>query len=115
MAISVCGNAAGLTDLVMYAWLDINLAKAVHNIVNAVLFAVFQVPSITAQRCLNNNRDLVMCLPDFHPPINMLAAGVRNLGMLLDNFIDVSTIIVSKSVGIDPKAECEAQVLNPPS
>ena len=30
VAISVCGNAAGLTDLVMYAWLDINLAKVLH-------------------------------------------------------------------------------------
>lgn len=133
--ISVCGNAAGPADIFLYPLLDINLAKAVHNLGNAVLFSFLQLPSITVQRCNNNNRDLITCLPDFEPAFNMLVAGnhvvslstcvlfrwfffhtllraragTRNLGLLLDNWLDVSSIIVQKSLGIDPRADCEAQ------
>lgn len=109
IGINVCGNAAGIADIVLYPFMDINLAKAVHNIVNALLFAFLQLPSITVQRCMNNNKNIIMCLPDFEPPFNMLVAGTRNLGVLLDNWFDVSSIIVAKSFGLDPMAECEAQ------
>lgn len=115
--INVCGNGAGIADIVLYPLLDINLAKAVHNIVNAILFTIFQVPSITAHRCVNNNKDLIMCLPDFEPPFNMLVAGTRNLGVMVDNWFDVASIIVVKTFGIDPRAECEqqARLLSPAS
>lgn len=109
--ISVCANAAGPLDIVLYPLLDINLAKAVHNLMNFAMFTLLQLPSLTVQRCYNNNRDLIMCLPDFEPSFNMLVAGLRNLGMLLDNWLDVTSIIVQKSLGLDPKAECEAQAL----
>lgn len=115
--INACGNGAGLADIILFPLLDINLAKAVHNILNAVLYTVLQLPSVTVQRCLNNNRDLIMCLPDFEPPFNMLVAGTRNLGIMLDNWLDVSSIIVEKSFGLDPEAECEVQakLLSPAS
>ncbi len=107
--INACGNGAGLADIILFPLLDINLAKGVHNIVNAILYTVLQIPSVTVQRCLNNNKDLIMCLPDFEPPFNMLVAGIRNVGMMFDNWLDVSSIIVEKSFGFDPEAECEVQ------
>lgn len=108
---SVCANAAGLVDIVLYPLLDINLAKAMHNLLNSVMYLLLQLPSITIQRCYNNNHDLIMCLPDFEPVFNMMVAGTRNLGMLVDNWLDVSSIIIQKSFGLDPKAECDAQAL----
>lgn len=113
--INACGNGAGLADIVLFPLLDINLAKAVHNIVNALLYTILQVPSVTVQRCLNNGRDIIMCLPDFDPPFNMLVAGTRNLGMMFDNWLDVTSIIIEKSFGFDSDAECEvqAQLLSP--
>ena len=104
-----CGSGAGIMDIVLYPFMDINLAKAVHNIFNAILFTAFQIPSITVQRCTNNNKDVIMCLPDFEPPFNMLVAGIRNLGMMVDNWLDVSSIIVAKTLGLDAGAECDAQ------
>ena len=82
-----------------------------HNLANFVLYTFLHLPSVTVQRCYNNNHDLIMCLPDFEPSFNLLVAGLRNLGMLLDNWLDVASIIVQKSLGLDPKAECEAQAL----
>jgi hypothetical protein len=111
ICISICANAAGPFDIALYPLLDINLAKAVHNLVNFVLYTLLHLPSVTVQRCFNNNHDLIMCLPDFEPSFNLLVAGIRNLGMLVDNWLDVSSIIVQKSLGLDPKAECEAQAM----
>jgi hypothetical protein len=75
IVIRACGNAAGIADIAFFPLLDINFAKGVHNILNALMYTVLQLPSVTVQRCLNNNKDIIMCLPDFDPPINMLVAG----------------------------------------
>jgi hypothetical protein len=51
-----------------------------------------------------------MCLPDFNQPINMLVAGVRNLGILVDNWLDVSSIIALRSLSIsDDQTDCESK------
>lgn len=109
ICISICANAAGPVDIAMYPFLDINLAKAVHNLVNFILYTLLHIPSVTVQRCYNNNHDLIMCLPDFEPSFNMLVTGLRDLGLLFDNWFDVASIIVQKSLGLDPKAECDMQ------
>lgn len=90
----ICARGASPVDIALYPLMDINSAKAVHNIANAILFTLIQIPSVTVQRCNNQGKDLIMCLPDFEPPINMLVAGLRNLGDVLDNWIDVTSIIV---------------------
>lgn len=112
----MCRGASGVTDMALYPFLDINLGKSIHNLANAFLFTTIQVPSITAQRCISSNRDLLMCLPDFQPGWNMLTAGLRNVGQLVDNWVDVSTAIIQGSLGFDTSAiECEkaALALNP--
>lgn len=35
-----------------------------------------------------------MCLPDFEPVFNTLTSGLRSLGRMLDNWLDVTSIIV---------------------
>ena len=73
-----------------------------------------------------------MCLPDFDPFFNLLTMALRNTGDLLDNWLDVSTIIIQvrlssslstrllnihltplhsrkqKSIGFDFDDECES-------
>jgi hypothetical protein len=120
LLLGVCASAAGPLNIVMFPLMDINLAKAVHNIVNSVLYMVVQLPSVTAQRCLNHGiivggtrsgTALMMCIPDFSPPINMMVAGIRDLGVVIDNWIDVSSIIVQRMLRIlsDDEATCEQQ------
>jgi hypothetical protein len=144
IALALCGRAAAPVNMVLFPLLDINLAKSMHNLVNAVLYTVLQLPSVTAQRCKNhgpfssslpqqkpgsqanatlsssaapknnNPQALVMCLPDFNPPINMLVTGLRNLGFLIDNWVDVSSIIAQRSLGLlkEGEAECRTQALS---
>jgi hypothetical protein len=105
-----CATLGSVTNIILYPLIDINFAKGVHNLFNSVLFTVFQVPTITLLRCANNKQDFIMCLPDFDPPFDMLSAGLRNIGSLLDNWLDVSSIIVQDGVGLDTGSTACEQV-----
>jgi hypothetical protein len=110
IALALCGRAAAPVNMVLFPLLNINLAKSMHNLVNAVLYTVLQLPSVTAQRCKNhgpfsssspqqkpgpqanatlsssaapknnNLQALVMCLLDFNPPIKHAGDGAAKLG-----------------------------------
>jgi hypothetical protein len=121
IALSVCASASAPINIAIFPLMDINLAKAVHNMANSVLYTIFQLPSVTAQRCLNHGlasssnstqrsgNALLMCLPDFNQPINMFVAGLRNLGLMVDNWFDVSSIIALRSMGFtDDQADCRS-------
>lgn len=119
IAISMCASASAPVNIGFFPLMDINFAKGVHNIANAFLYAVFQLPSVTAQRCINHGRlnqssslssvDILMCLPDLNPPINMLVAGIRNMGVMVDNWLDVFSIIAQVSLSIGGKGlDCQA-------
>lgn len=90
----LCKGLTGPTDIATYPLVDINLAKGIHNTVNGVLFLFIQIWDIRTQRCAAHQNDLILCLPDFEPAFNFLCAGIRNFGVLLDNWFDVSSIIV---------------------
>lgn len=131
IALSICASASAPLNMLLFPLMDINLAKAAHNILNSILYTVFQLPSVTAQRCLNHGLDpktkkllyegsgnnssgsggsILMCMPDFNQPINMLVAGIRSLGLMLDNWADVSSIIALQSLGIlDDQTDCESK------
>lgn len=120
VVVGMCGRWLALVNIALFPFMDINLAKAVHNIVNALLYTVFQLPSVTAQRCNNHGPNtksssssgnatqkriydggsILMCIPDLNPPINMMVAGVRNLGVLVDNWLDVSSIIIQRFLNL---------------
>ena len=106
----------------MFPLMDINLAKGIHNIFNAIFYTVFQLPAVTALRCVNHCIDpqtkglkpaggsILMCLPDFNAPINMLVASIHNLSVLGYNWLDVSSIIVQRSLGLlDDQLDCESR------
>lgn len=109
----MCMDAAPVVDMVLFPFYDINFAKSVHNLANSVLFLIFQVGSITSQRCKASNYDTINCWPDFSPVFNFLTAGLRNLGKMLDNWFDVSTVIIQAAMGIDTSAaDCQKQALS---
>lgn len=75
------------------------------------------MPSVTAQRCRNHGPrvggSILLCMPDLNQPINMLVAGTRNLGRMVDNWLDVSSVIAQRSLGLlSPKdaaaLDCDA-------
>ncbi len=76
-----------------------------------------QVPSVTAQRCDRHGPrvggSILLCMPDLNQPLNMMAAGLRSIGRLIDNWLDVSSIIAQRFLGLlSPEAaealDCEA-------
>lgn len=103
----LCQYLSGPVGIVLYPFLDINLAKAVHNIGNGILFPFFQMPGISSRRCKDSGGDLLMCLPDVEPGLNMLVSGLRSLGLVLDNWLDASSIIIQVSLGFDPGLRCD--------
>lgn len=109
---SMCGSLSGPIDILLYPFLDINLAKGLHNAVNGLLYPVMQMPRITSRRCKDSGGDLVMCLPDMEPGLNLVVTGMRNIGQLLDNWLDVGSIIVQSSIGLDPGLKCDSMPLS---
>lgn len=107
---SVCSLMNAPVKIVMYPFLDINFAKAVHNLLNGILFTLFQIPSVTVLRCHRNNNNLIMCLPDFDPCFNLLTVGLRNLGAGIDNWLDVASVIIQSHLGLGG-VECDLVAL----
>jgi len=85
-------------DWAAYLFMDINFGEGVHYLVNSVLFLVTQVPLITIQRCTAGGGELVYCLPDFEPVFQLVVQGVRGFGFGIDNWLDVTMIIVQAAL-----------------
>ncbi len=96
----LCACLSGPIDLLTYPFMDINFAEGLHFTTNSVLFTVTQLPALTAHRCTTyGTESLVMCIPDFQPPFQMLVAGLRSMGHFMDNWLDVLVLIVQASLG----------------
>lgn len=106
---SVCGPLAVPLDIIMNPIMDINFAKAVHNLVNAVLWLFIQLPLVTEARCrlFQANEGVIMCLPDFEPVFNMIAEGLRRLGSTIDNWMDVTLLIIQEVLKPGSSPRCE--------
>lgn len=95
----MCSVLMGPLDFLTFPLMDINFAKGVHLISNAILGAVFHVPAITVERCNRFNVEgPIMCVPDFEPAINMMVAGIRHLGLFVDNWLDILVLIIEASL-----------------
>ena len=90
----MCAVATSLLDVMMYPFLDINFGLGVHNMVNSVLTLLIHVPAVTIDRCKAGGGPVVYCLPDFEPVIELAVHGIRNFGLLVDNWLDVTMIII---------------------
>ena len=90
----MCSVASSLLDILLYPFLDINFGLGVHNTVNALLTLSIQTPIVTIDRCKAGGGPVVYCLPDFEPVIELAVNGARNFGLLVDNWLDVTTLII---------------------
>lgn len=104
-----CGALSPLFDVWLYPFLDINLGKTVHNLVNALLFWLVHTPIVTLERCAQSREhdagaapwvQQVMCLPDLAPGWNMLISATRHAGLLLDNWLNTLFVVVATALGL---------------
>ncbi|KAJ1464577.1 hypothetical protein T484DRAFT_1757998, partial [Baffinella frigidus] len=102
-------------DILAYPFLDLNFAKGMHNIVNAFVYWIVNMPLITVQRCrvVTKSTDttgsavefedwmkFLMCTPDATPGFNYLIAGVRRWGQLLDNWLNAVWLVLLGALGL---------------
>ena len=74
--------------------MDLNFATGLHNLVNAVLFLLVQIPDMTYLRCLRYcGEGQLKCAPDLEPFFAFLVAGLTSLGTLVDNWLDVIYVV----------------------
>ena len=105
--LGLCGGITGPFDILTYPLRDINFAKGLHGIVNSILYAIIQVPFVTAERCKFSDGLLVFCVPDFEPVFNMMTMGLRSMGIMLDNWLDITSVIVERSLNISSVPDCD--------
>ena len=110
---SVCDPVTPLLDVFTFPFMDLNLAKGVHNIANSVLFLAVQMPEITYLRCSRHIEETtLMCTPDMDPFYSFLVTGVRDVGRMIDNWMEVILVIVQGALGLNP-ATCDGVSLLP--
>jgi hypothetical protein len=103
----MCSVASSVVDIAMYPFLDINFGLGLHNLINSVLHLIIHVPATTVERCKAGGGVTVYCLPDFEPVFELLVEGVRNVGCLIDNWLDIVMVIV-QSVLTNTSPACDA-------
>ena len=108
MLTSSCTVLTAPLDIVLYPFLDFNLYKAVHCLVNTVLHFVIAVPVITTTRCsyardtlleFTEIEQALMCTPDFKPGFLIATSGIHALGKLVDNWLNMMLVVVEHNVG----------------
>ncbi|KAJ1468673.1 hypothetical protein T484DRAFT_3629597 [Baffinella frigidus] len=104
-------------DLMAYPFLDINLAKGLHSVTNAILYWFVSMPIVTIQRCMAVSTGdpppfpaghwmrFLMCTPDTTPGFNYLIAGVRRFGQLVDNWGNAVWLVLLGALGL-PTPTC---------
>ena len=112
-----CSTLAPPVDAVIYPLLDLNFATGVHHLGNALLQATVVVPHMTYVRCgmaLDDTFKTMLCTPDLEPMFGYLTAGIAEIGLAVDNWINiVFTIVLNVLTGTAPSCEQEATSLTP--
>lgn len=112
---NICDPVTPIFDIVTFPLMDLNLAKGVHNIVNSILYLVVQMPEITHLRCSRHGDEAsLMCTPDMDPFFSFLTTGIRDIGRMVDNWVEVIFVIVQGVLGTRSTPACESSVLSPP-
>ena len=112
---NICDPITPIFDIVTFPFMDLNLAKGVHNIVNSILYLVVQMPEITHLRCSRHGDEAsLMCTPDMDPFFSFLTTGIRDIGRMIDNWVEVIFVIVQGVLGTRSAPACESSVLSPP-
>ena len=114
----ICTMMTIPADLMLYPLLDVNLARTIHQISNAMLHLFIVMPIVTERRCTlfghqGMASDVLMCTPDFEPVFARVIGGVRSFGQLLDNWASVAFAISQRTLTGIPEPCPEPIALGP--
>lgn len=94
-----CGYLTSVVDLIVFPFMDYNFSSCIHNLVNSVTQLYFAIPHATYVRCnlaQNNTFKDLLCTPDAEPFFNYLVAAVSDLGLTIDNWLNVIIVILER-------------------
>jgi hypothetical protein len=108
MLTTSCVPVTNALALAMYPLIDVNLYKAVHGLVNALLHVLIGLPVLTRNRCAyalqttdyiyTSAEKAVMSTPDVAPLSSVIVSALRSTGTLADNWLDTALILAENSV-----------------
>lgn len=113
----ICHSYAVSVEFLLYPLVDVRFAKGLHSLINAVLTLFFHVPQVATQRCNtygspSTPHGILMCTPDLQPVFDHAINGVRNIGILFDNWIGIGASLARRS--LTGKSEnCERRKIYP--
>jgi len=94
-----CGFIAAPVDMLLFPLMDYNLSSCVHNLINALYQFFFAIPHSTYVRCKLAQNDTfhdMLCTPDSEPFFTFLVAAVSDLGLCVDNWLNVALVILEE-------------------
>jgi hypothetical protein len=114
LAQDVCTPLSPILDIATYPWMDINFAKGIHNLMNGVLWLVVQIPVVTEARCrlFEDTDGKAMCIPDFEPVTRFWVEALRNMGQMVDNWLDILLVVVQGYISPSSIPQCQASPLS---
>eukprot|EP00961_Rhodomonas_salina_P065488 880588-Rhodomonas_salina.1 len=104
--LGMCPVVQAPFDLALYPFMDVNMYRGVHHLVNAVTLGVIETPRITTERCKRHKGEsTMMCVPDVRRVFDEAVQGIRAFGVFFDNWLNMMLVIVEAALGGDPP-EC---------
>ena len=100
----------------LYPITDTGTWTALQDILNAVLSAVWGVPTATMTRCsLSIPSRKSMCTPDVHPPFAALVSAFRTLGGVINRWVDMvyALIVYGEDVPCPASTDLSAVFADP--
>ena len=105
-----CGWAAPPIDILLYPFLDLNLATGIHSFFNSILQFTVVLPFQSSVRCSlaqNNTFQLMLCTPDFVPSFSYLVQSFSYFGLLIDNWVNIA-LVVTQAVLSGTTVTCDS-------
>ena len=110
----ICKPSAPLLNIITYPFMDLNFALGLHYLTNALLYLTVHLPRITYMRCKRFGAiQPLLCAPDLGPVYNFHISGIREMGAMLNNWIDVVFVTAQGLFGFEV-TQCDTSTLLPP-
>jgi hypothetical protein len=113
----VCSVLTLPLDWILYPWIDAGFARALHSFINSGFHLVVHAPRAALKRCDNyggakKHTDVLMCTPDLAPAFDHAVSGLRDLGVVVDNWLGVGAAMARRSLTGLPD-DCQNKMTNP--
>ena len=107
----VCKPSSPVLSIITYPFMDLNFAIGLHYNLNAFLYLFVHLPKVTYTRCKRfGSSQPLLCTPDMQPFYDFLTSSIREMGIMINNWVSATFSIVQGLFGYDV-GHCESSTL----